>query len=453
MNKSVVGIDLGTSAVKVLQHFDDGKIVKAKAGYEEISPSGWWNAICEALGQIDLEHVAAIGLSSQVGTYIINGEEIISWNHAAGAEEVAEVKSSYSNEVFMREISMPHPTLASYPIPRLKYIKKHFGNIERICMPKDFICEQMTGNWVTDPYSWRGLANLETKKYSQFFLDEVGVELAWLPKMIDYNEIAGFTKTIPMGDKMLPEGIPVYAGLNDYYASLVGMGIQNPGDAFDISGTSEHLGIIEKKICLNTKMVSGPYLNENVHYGVTNSSGASLDFGLKLHESGKVDLAEVSKHNPPIFLPYLNGERAPIWDGDARGMFFGLGSNCSKEDLFYSIMEGVVFSIYHIYESMGSPEMTFLKLAGGAAVNPELNFLKAEMFGVCAGILEEKDTSALGAAMIAAMGLGWDLEGICKIAEYVEPTGEYRDWLLKRFEIYKALYPAVKDQFLKLKEM
>ena len=453
MNKSVIGIDLGTSAVKVLQRYQDGTIVNAKAGYDEISLSGWWNAICEALSQIQLEDVVAIGLSSQVGTYIVNGKDVISWNQPAGTEEMAEVKAAYSNEVFMREISMPHPALASYPIPRLKYIKKHFDKIERICMPKDFICEQMTGNWVTDPYSWRGLANLETKKYSQFFLDEVGVELEWLPKMIDYNEVAGYTKVISVGDKVLPEGIPVYVGLNDYYASLVGMGIRNAGDAFDISGTSEHLGIIESNVCVDTKMVSGPYLNENVHYGVTNSSGASLDFGLRLHESGKVDLEKVSKHNPPIFLPYLNGERAPIWDGDAKGMFFGLNADCSKEDLFYSIMEGVVFSIYHIYESMGSPEVTFLKLAGGAAVNPVLNFLKAEMFGVRAGILEEKDTSALGAAMIAAMGLGWNLEGTCKIAEYVEPTGEYREWLLKRFEIYKALYPAVKDQFLILKEM
>ena len=140
-------------------------------------------------------------------------------------------------------------------------------------------------------------------------------------------------------------------------------------------------------------------------------------------------------------------------------MFFGLNSDCSKEDLFYSIMEGVVFSIYHIYESMGSPEVTFLKLAGGAAVNPELNYLKAEMFGVRAGILEEKDTSAMGAAMLAAIGLGWyadkseAITDICKITDYVEPTGEYRDWLLKRFEVYKALYPAVKEQFLKLKEM
>lgn len=451
MNKSVIGIDLGTSAVKVYQRYQDGIVVKARASYEEISPEGWWRAICEALSQIDLGHVAAIGISSQVGTYIVNETDVISWNESAGAEELAEVKELYSNDLFMQEISMPHPALVSYPIPRLKYIKKHFEQIESICMPKDFICERMTGNWVTDPYSWRGLANLKTKKYSDFFLNEIGVKLSQLPEMIDYKEIAGFTKKISMGEKVLPEGIPVYVGLNDYYASLVGMGIQNAGDAFDISGTSEHLGIIEKSVCLDTKMVSGPYLNENVHYGVTNSSGVSLDFGLKLHESGKVDLEKVRKQNPPIFLPYLNGERAPIWDGDARGMFFGINSDCSAEELFYSIMEGVVFSLYHIYEHMGSPEISFLKLAGGAAVNSVLNYLKAEMFGVRAGILKEKDTSAMGAAIIAASGLGWDIE-FCEISEYVEPTGEYHDWLFKRFEIYKALYPAVKEQFIKLKE-
>ena len=239
MNKSVVGIDLGTSAVKVIQRYKDGNVVTSKANYEEISPSGWWSAICEALSQIALEEVEAIGLSSQVGTYIVNGKDVISWNQNAGAEEVAEVRETYKNDVFMREISMPHPALVSYPIPRFKYIKKHFENVEKVCMPKDFICECLTSNWVTDPYSWRGLANLETKKYSEYFLKELGFELNQLPKMIDYKEVAGYTKEIQMGDKVMPAGIPVYVGLNDYYASLLGMGIENAGDAFDISGTSK----------------------------------------------------------------------------------------------------------------------------------------------------------------------------------------------------------------------
>ncbi len=459
MNKSVLGIDLGTSSVKILKKYMDGTVIKTKAKYEEISPTAWWNAICAALSEHDLEDVTAIGLSSQVGTYIIDGCDVISWNCGIGASELEEIKKQYDRPMFLQEISMAHPNIVSYPIPRLKYIKKHYPDAQRVCQPKDFICEQLTGNCITDPYSWRGLANLETKEYSSFFMDVIGFEKEKLPDIIAYKEVAGYTKELKLKDHILPAGIPVYVGLNDYFAALLGMGIQTAGDMFDISGTSEHLGIIEKEVNADTQMVSGPYLQEYVHYGVTASSGASLFFGLEIYDFDTVDLKEVIKHEPPIFLPYLNGERAPIWDGDARGMFFGISSGCKKEDLAYSVMEGVVFSLYHIYENMGKPQATLLKTAGGAAVFSVLNQLKAEMFEMPVAVLEESDSSALGAALVAALGEGWydnfsdAIADGCKIKERLEPTGNYKEWLNKRFAIYKELYPSVKLQYEKLKEI
>lgn len=461
--KSVLGIDLGTSSVKVLQRYDDGTIAKAKATYDDISPASWWQAIGRALSQLQLDGVEAIGLSSQVGTYIVDGKDVISWNCGIGGKELADTKAKFTVEEFVREISMPHPNIISYPMPRLLYIKKQYPQVQKVCQPKDFICEQLTGTCATDPYSWRGLANLETKKYSQKFLKYIGIEEEMLPKIINYSDVAGYTKELYFESTVLRAGTPVYVGLNDYFASLLGMGIENEGDMFDISGTSEHLGIIEDTVNVDTQMVSGPYLNKNVHYGVTASSGASLDFGLRLQESGAssatINLPEIQKHNPPIFLPYLNGERAPIWDANARGMFFGISAECTKDDMMYSVMEGVVFSLYHIYENMNKPHATMMKVAGGAAVNPMLNQLKAEMFGIPVAIMEEPDTSALGAAMIAAIGIGWHktisdaIDCVCKVAERVDLTGEYENWLKKRFSIYKELYPAVKDQYDELRRI
>lgn len=459
MNKSVLGIDLGTSSVKILQKFQDGTIVKSRSGYETISPTGWWMAICQALSELDLEHVEGISLSSQVGTYIVNDKDVISWHSNAGKEEVKEVRAAYDEEVFLREISMVHPNIVSYPIPRLKYIKKHYEAIDSVCQPKDFICEQLTGNRVTDQYSWRGLAKLEKGVYSSFFLKELGADETQLPKMLDYTALAGVTKEIALPGKELPAGIPVYVGLNDYYASLLGMGMQKSGELFDISGTSEHLGQIEEQVNVTTSLVSGPYLKNYAHYGVTASSGASIKFGLRLSESEKIDLQEMMQGQPPIFLPYLNGERAPIWDADARGMFFGISENCSSKELAYAAFEGVIFSLYHIYETMGKLPADQMKISGGAAVFPILNQLKAEMFGIPAVILEENDTSALGAAMIAAVGAGWysdfdaAIEECCKVKEVIEPTGVYKEWLEQRFSIYKELYPAVKLQYERLKEL
>ena len=160
-----------------------------------------------------------------------------------------------------------------------------------------------------------------------------------------------------------------------------------------------------------------------------------------------------------IFLPYLNGERAPIWDADAKGMYFGICENCTEEELAYSAMEGVVFSLYHIYESMGCPEVKTMTISGGAAVFPILNQLKAEMFGIPAQTLEENETSALGASIVAALGAGWyksleeATQDLCKIKDIIYPTGEHTEWLKKRYSIYKELYPAVKLQYERLKEL
>ena len=460
MNKSVIGIDLGTSSVKILQLFRDGTKAISRASYKEISQEGWWNAIRRALAKLELDSVEAISLSSQVGTYIVNDSEVISWNSGIGKEEVSEIKKKYEPEIFLKEISMVHPNIVSYPIPRLKYIKEHFKNIESICQPKDFICEQLTGKRVTDQYSWRGLANLDTKCYSAFFLKELGIDESVLPEMKEYTSFAGMTKELLLGEgRTLKAGIPVYVGLNDYYASLLGMGIRNTGDLFDISGTSEHLGVIENEVKTDTELVSGPYLYENVHYGVTASSGASIKFGLRLLSEKEIELEKIRKNQPPIFLPYLNGERAPIWDADAKGMYFGICENCTQEELAYAAMEGVVFSLYHIYESMGCPEVKTMTISGGAAVFPVLNQLKAEMFDIPAQTLEENETSALGASIVAALGAGWytaldeATKDLCKIKDIIYPTGEYTKWLKKRYSIYKELYPAVKLQYEKLKEL
>lgn len=448
--KQILGIDLGTSSVKVISRSYDGPAAKVKVRYDEPSPAGWQRAVKNALAGLDLSNVAAIGLSSQVGTYIIDGREVIGWDDRKGVKELEEIKKHYGRELFMEEISMPHPNIISYPLPRLRYIAKHDPGAEKVCQPKDFLCEMLTGNCVTDPYSWRGLANLSTGRYSRKLLEGIGFSAQKLPRIIGVSESAGCTKEIPLEGKRLPAGIPVFTGLNDFFASLLGMGVYMEGELFDITGTSEHIGMIEPAVNQDTALVSGPYLSGNAHYGVTASSGASLDFCQRMFGLLEVGQEQVLKNNPPVFLPYLNGERAPIWDPGARGMFFGIHGSCQKADMAYSVLEGVVFSLYHIYESMGMPKAGRMLVSGGAAANHTLNELKAEMFGVPVLVPEETDTSAVGAWMAAAVGMGWfaDFGGaireICKIKEIIEPCGRYQELLKKRFAVYKTLYPAVK---------
>ena len=304
MDKCVLGIDLGTSSVKIVKKYRNGRIEKMKNTYREVLPFGWWEAICELLEQIDWNEVLAIGLSSQVGTYLIDEKEVIGWNSNIGKKELDWWKTNYSKQTFVEEISMPHPEIISYPLPRLKYINEHYVNVKKISQPKEYIIEKLTGNRVTDLYSWRGLVNLQKGNYSKFFLKELGMEETMLPPIKQPNELAGYTKEFIFAQNVLPAGIPVYTGLNDYYAGLLGMGIGKVGQAFDVTGTSEHLGVLQSEIVENTTLVSGPYMEHAVHYGVTASSGPSITYGWRLQPDFLFDMEKITEEKPPIFLPY-----------------------------------------------------------------------------------------------------------------------------------------------------
>lgn len=454
MNKKagVLGIDLGTSSVKMLLKYKDGTSAKIRQGYKENTPSGWWKAVKSALAELDPEGIAAIGLTSQTGTYIVDGKEVLPWSGKEGEEELAELKESCDGKVFIEEISMPHPDLISYPLPRLMYIKKHFPEAKKVCQPKDFLCEMLTGACVTDPYTWRGLANLSAFRYSRKLLELIRFPIHKLPEMRTSTEMAGFTKEIVFHGRVLPAGIPVFVGMNDFFASILGMGVFETGEMFDISGTSEHLGVLETAADPDTRLVSGPFFNGNVHYGVTASAGVSLGYGMKLFGFEDVDPIQNLRNQPPIFLPYLNGERAPVWNADARGMFFGIHGQCRKSDMAYGVLEGVLFSLFHIYECMGKPPVSSMRISGGAAANPVLNQMKAELFEVPVLVPEETETSALGACMTAEIGLGWSADFAeavrqnVRVRERIRPCGQYKKLLKQRFEIYKELYPATKNQ-------
>ena len=127
MRDGILGIDLGTSGVKVIVT-KNGREQKIREGYESTDPKGWFDAICRATKVLDLSEVRAIGLSSQVGTYIYeteNGVHTVGWRESVGTEEVEQLLNDIPHEVFIKEISMPHPRIISYPLPRISYIKKY----------------------------------------------------------------------------------------------------------------------------------------------------------------------------------------------------------------------------------------------------------------------------------------------------------------------------------------
>ena len=144
----------------------------------------------------------------------------------------------------------------------------------------------------------------------------------------------------------------------------------------------------------------------------------------------------------PVFRPYLAGRRSPVPDPEAAGSFIGIREGCLGEDMAYAVLEGVAFSLYHIYE-MILGESSGIRVCGGAAVNPVLNHLKAELFGKELWLMEEKDASAFGAALTAMLGEGAigklpDIPAVCRILKVVEPEKRLRDVLLERYRIFRG---------------
>ena len=458
-NTYYLGIDLGTSSVKALLLSREGVVCKEKCAYAEEGPRGWWAATVRAVRTLcrEADEVRAIGLSSQVGTYLTDTGEVLSWQSHAGEEELSVLLSRFSEDRFLSEIAMRHPALASYPLPRLAYIKKHFPAARAVMMPKDFLITRLTGNTVSDPYSWRGLANFRGG-YADALLADLGLSFS-LPALRAPTDLAGYLTAEAAEECGLSPGIPVAVGLNDFFAGLLGMGVIREGDCFELSGTSEHIGYIGAPSSGNLT-VSGPYLRHAVTYGGTKASGIACSVALADYGAADLPADFAPTAHTPIFLPYLTGERAPVYDGNARGVFFGTDGETSRADMGYAMLEGVVFSLAHIADSISLPVSARLLTCGGSASNRLMASLKAELFGKEILLAAENDGSALGAGVIAAVSDGAypDLEtAVSALVSYTpiaRPASEQRAKILRaRFDLYRSLYPSLRQNFAKLQEI
>lgn len=463
MEKYYLGIDIGTSSVKVLAANLDGKTVSEKAKYKgkgfENGFTDMYSAVTEALKKlydtVSPQSISAVGLSSQVGTYITDKGDILPWYQGSTEKELQQVKTVASDEVFVKEIGMKHPDLTSYPLPSMVYIKRNFKNVTTVCMPKEKLLTDLTGEKLTDIFSQRGICNPKTGEYSKVLLDKLDIDYN-LYKIVDPTDKGGYITAEASAKYGLPVGIPVYLGCNDFYAGLLGMGVYDTETAFELSGTSEHMGVITKER-FDGNVISGEYFNGYATYGGTKGGGASCDFAI--NNFGIDNLNENTvPHKQPIFLPYLNGERAPIYNEKAKGVFFGISGDTTRDDMAYAVLEGVVFSLYHIYEGLlknglRKSGIKNLICGGGSASNKFMAKLKAELFDMDITHVAENDSSALGAAIIAMTGDGKfeDLRTAVKaVTKYdwtVKNKGLHKEKLLKRFNIYKSIYKSLKNDF------
>lgn len=433
----VLGIDVGTSSMKAVCLGVGEPIILARTSRGG-APEDMLHTLSALLkdlaARVELSSIGSLGLSGQCGSWLVEEEgaptRFVNWFAPGREEALARVCGAFSQEEFQRMIGMPHPPLTSYPVPSFLYLRAQgaIGSAGLFLQPKDYLMRALTGRALSDPGSWRGLYHAREGRYSEDLLRFAGIQADQLP------EIAPCAPLSARGAALtgLMQGTPVYTGLNDFYAALLGMGARE-GDWFDVTGTSEHFGLLTRSpACLS--QIASPFQDTTAHYGVTSSSGVSIAWARR--EFGPAE----PEFNPraPVFAPYLRGERSPMFDSSARGMFFGINEHTTQAQLRYAVYEGVAFSLRQIGEELGEGPRSQVLCSGGSSVSAAYNRIKASVLGCPVLSQTPSCASALGAA--ACAGGQWHTGH----ALYA-PDPALAEILDERYSIYRRLYAAWRD--------
>jgi len=450
---TLIGLDLGTTRLKGAAYRPDGMLAAATSrplstsspapGWVEQDPEAWWRGVKDVLAE--LGPADALAICGQINTHIFLDAEgqalrpAISWADVRAADAgraMSPPQGASSVEARYRWLVAHEPDLAS--------------RVRWILLPKDFINFRLTGVMATDPASAPGLAS--GGAYRPSILPEVR---RLLPPLAEETTLLGTT-----------EAARVAVGTQDGVAAIYGCGELDAGTAFDVSGTSETVGILsrERNVSPGIRGVI-PMPRHYLHAGPTQAGGRSIAWALgacapNLTLEGFFDAARSSPPgaNRLVFLPYLLGERAPLWDPQARGVFFGLSLAHRQADVCRAVLEGVAFAIRHLLETIegGLPERaTRMFVSGGGAKSPLWNEIKAAATGRTVCCPANVETGTLGAAMIAAAAGGTHptlaaaVAGMRPAFARVEPGGD-RGGYDALYGVYRELYPALRECFARL---
>ena len=502
----ILAIDIGTSSVKVAAINLKGKLVKTfQTSYPthylnpnslEQDPEDWWHAVKSGIHQILKEKqnikipkfsiicIACCGHSPTLVCVDRQGKILrpaIIWQDSRAVKEVKYIKEKLK-EKFYTSI-MISPLTPSSRIAKLIWLKNNEPNtmkkVYAILEPKDYINFKLTGKYKTSFLSGRDFVDVKTGKLHSKFLNVLEIPESIIPKAIPSHSIIGTTTKSLENEIGLPKGIPVIAGEMDSITSIIGTGINKKNMCYNISGTSEIIGIsIDQQVNLSEKKklfyFTYPFYNNlQIIFEATQASGKSINWFIKniigIDKSpNKIMLAneknDFPKMNPLIFLPYIEGERSPIWNPGARGIFFGLNGEHTKFDLYRTILEGIGFSILQNFEILRSisnkdhiPDT--LRVSGGGAENNHLNQIKADILGKEVIKLKVYESGLLGGAILAMMGLkiysfNEAVKKMVHIDRIFQPDMEkHHHYYSRLFLIYKKLYQNNIELFKELEEI
>ncbi|HJD25245.1 MAG TPA: xylulokinase [Candidatus Blautia intestinipullorum] len=482
-----IGVDLGTSAVKLLLMEESGKIEKIVSreyplyfphpGWSEQNPEDWMKEAMEGIkeltSEIDRSQVAGIGCGGQMhGLVTLDAEDhvirpAILWNDGrTGAE------TEYLNTVIGKDKLSQYTAniaFAGFTAPKILWMKKNepenFAKVKKIMLPKDYLAYCMTGSFCTDLSDASGMLLLDVKNrcWSKEMLEICGITEEQLPKLYESWQIVGTLKPEIASELGLSADVKFVAGAGDNAAAAVGTGTVGDGQCNISLGTSGTVFISSKDFGVdeNNALHSFDHADGRYHLMGCMLSAASCnkwwseeilhtkDFAKE--QEGIVKLGE----NQVFFLPYLMGERSPHNNPDARAVFFGMSMDTTREEMTQAVLEGVAFGLrdsLEVARSLGI-KIERTKICGGGAKSPLWKKIIANVMNLKVDVPAVEEGPSMGGAMLAAVGCGAypDVETIAEkfvhVVETVEPDPELVAKYEERYQKFKKLYPTMKELF------
>ena len=493
VTKYYIGIDLGTSAVKLLLVDEKGGIhgevsreyplIFPHPGWSEQKPEDWWDAVrsglTELLQGVDPGLVAGIGCGGQMHGLVALDEEdkvirpAILWNDGRTGEAVDYLNNTIG-KARLSELTA-NIAFAGFTAPKLLWMQKeepeNFAKIAKIMLPKDYVNYKLTGVHSCDYSDASGmlLLDVEHKCWSKEMLEICSLRESQMPKLFESFEVIGSLLPEVALELGLPQEVKVVAGAGDNAAAAVGTGVVGEGGCNISLGTSGTVFVSSKSFGVdpNNALHAFCHADGGWHLMGCMLSAASCnkwfcDEILKTTDYAK-EQEEITDEklgtNRVFFLPYLMGERSPINDVDARGTFTGLSMDSTRSDMVQAILEGVSFAIRDSVEVAKKIGVNIdrSRLCGGGAKSPLWQKMLANILNIPLELPVTEQGPGYGGAMLAMVGCGEYAsvqdcaDALTAVSRTVEPDPD----IAARYEVqylkFRHIYPAMRALFQEIK--
>jgi len=493
----LLGIDIGTSGCKIGLFTADGtplfqsahpyKTIYPDPGYAEQDPEEWWRAVCHTVRRMlaetgmDGKRIRAIGVDGQSGSALPVDRagnplrHAMIWFDRRSAKQCEEMRRNVDEEELFRISG--NPVSPSYTTPKMLWMKEKepelYKKTFKFLQSNSYIVYKLTGVFTHDYSQGNGIHafDIEKRQWNVAFCEQLGIRPELLPDLYECSAVVGEVTAEAAEQTGLPKGIPVVAGGLDAACATLGAGAVRQGQIQEQGGQAGGMSIVldravkDEKLILSCHVVPGKWILQGGTVGGGSLNWFRREFACaaddQFYEAVNKEAARIPAGSEGLlFLPYMAGERSPIWDVHAKGMFLGLDYEKTRGHMARAIMEGCAYALWHnlLTAEQSGVNIGVLHSVGGAANSELWTQIKADVTGKTFNIPSSDAATTLGAALIAGVGVGMyrDFDDAVKqtirITRTHEPDEAAHMRYKRLFPLYLETYERLKDLFPRLGE-